>query len=87
VGIKILLDTPHQIKNAITLFVDGRNPFTSLIYKYKNCIGAFRNLDLSSDEFLDKLRRDRLCGLVVRITGYRSRVPDSIPGATRFSEK
>jgi hypothetical protein len=32
------------------------------------------------------LRTDRLCGLV-RVPGYRSRGPDSIPGATRFSEK
>jgi hypothetical protein len=30
---------------------------------------------------------DRLCGLVVRILGYRSGGPDSIPGTTRFSEK
>jgi hypothetical protein len=27
---------------------------------------------------------DRLCGLVVRVPGYRSRCPGSIPGATRF---
>jgi hypothetical protein len=30
---------------------------------------------------------DRLCGLVFRVPGYRSRGPGSIPGATRFSEK
>jgi hypothetical protein len=30
---------------------------------------------------------DRLCGLVVRVPGYRSGGPCSIPGATRFSEK
>jgi hypothetical protein len=30
---------------------------------------------------------ERLCGLVVRVPGYRSRGPSSIPGATRFSEK
>jgi hypothetical protein len=29
----------------------------------------------------------RVCGLVVRVPGYRSRGPGSIPGATRFSEK
>jgi hypothetical protein len=28
------------------------------------------------------LTRDRLCGLVVRVRGYRSRDPWSIPGAT-----
>jgi hypothetical protein len=28
-----------------------------------------------------------LCGLVVRVSGYRSRAPGSIPSVTRFSEK
>jgi hypothetical protein len=30
---------------------------------------------------------DRLCGLAVRVSGYSSRRPGSIPGTTRFSEK
>jgi hypothetical protein len=30
---------------------------------------------------------DRLCGLLVRVPGYRSRGPGSISGAIRFSEK
>jgi hypothetical protein len=30
---------------------------------------------------------DRLCGLVVRVPGYRSRSPGPIPGVTVFSEK
>jgi hypothetical protein len=30
---------------------------------------------------------DHLCGLVVRVPGYSSTGPGSIPGATRFSEK
>jgi hypothetical protein len=30
---------------------------------------------------------DRLCGLLVRVSGYRSRRPGSIPCDTRFSEK
>jgi hypothetical protein len=30
-------------------------------------------------------RTDRLCGLVVRVLGYRSGGPGSIPGTTRFS--
>jgi hypothetical protein len=29
---------------------------------------------------------DCVCGLVVRVLGYRSRDPGSISGATRFSE-
>jgi hypothetical protein len=31
--------------------------------------------------------KNRLCGLVVRVPGYRSRGLGSIPGATRCSEK
>jgi hypothetical protein len=30
---------------------------------------------------------DRFCGLVVRVLGYRSGGPGSIPGTTRFSGK
>jgi hypothetical protein len=30
---------------------------------------------------------DHLCGLVVRVPGYKSRGPGSISGATRFPEK
>jgi hypothetical protein len=30
---------------------------------------------------------DLLCGLVVRVPGYKSRGAGSIPGANRFSEK
>jgi hypothetical protein len=34
------------------------------------------------------LLADRLCGLVVKVPGYRFRGPGSIPGATNFfSEK
>jgi hypothetical protein len=32
-------------------------------------------------------RKYRLCSLVVRVLGYRSGGPGSIPGTTRFSEK
>jgi hypothetical protein len=34
--------------------------------------------------FIDGIT-DRLCGLVVRVLGYRSGGPCSIPGTTRFS--
>jgi hypothetical protein len=33
------------------------------------------------------LLMDRLCGLVVRVLGYRSGEPGSIPDTTRFSGK
>jgi hypothetical protein len=36
----------------------------------------------------DPLGMERsLCGLVVRVPGYRSRGPGSIPGSTTFPEK
>jgi hypothetical protein len=35
---------------------------------------------------LANILHDRHCGLVVRIPGYRSRGPGSIPAATKFSE-
>jgi hypothetical protein len=34
-----------------------------------------------------KMAELRVYGLVVRVPGYRSRGPGSIPDATRFSEK
>jgi hypothetical protein len=36
--------------------------------------------------YVMKKKVDCLCGLVVRVPGYRSRDPGSIPGAARFSE-
>jgi hypothetical protein len=37
--------------------------------------------------FTYPVRCFRLCGPVIRVPGYRSRGPGSIPGATRFSDK
>jgi hypothetical protein len=45
--------------------------------------GRYKRTEL----ILMKVNGDRLCGLVVRVPGYRSRGPGSIPGDTRFSEK
>jgi hypothetical protein len=40
-------------------------------------------------EFIHVMNKkvDLLCGLVVRVPGYRPKGPGSIPEATRFSEK
>jgi hypothetical protein len=35
-------------------------------------------------KFLTSWMTDRLCGLVVRVPGYRSRSPGSIPGPNNF---
>jgi hypothetical protein len=43
--------------------------------KYCRCICA---------DYLDL--RDRLCGLAVRVVGYRSGGPGSIPGTTRIKK-
>jgi hypothetical protein len=40
---------------------------------------------LTLDSHASIFQIDRLCGLVVRVLGYRSGVPGSIPGTTRFS--
>jgi hypothetical protein len=49
-----------------------------------------RNLVISAGHqslYYWDVETDRLCGLVVRVLGYRSRGPDSIPNTTRFYEK
>jgi hypothetical protein len=42
---------------------------------------------MSDEIYVDVCKIDRLCGIVVRVPGYRSRDPGSIPGTTRFSER
>jgi hypothetical protein len=44
-------------------------------------------LILKKERSMAYIQMDRLCDLVVRVPGYRSRGPGSIPGTTRFSEK
>jgi hypothetical protein len=52
---------------------------------------VYQAIYMKSDLSLIKVRltgtTDRLYGLVVRVSGYRSRNPGSIPATTRFSEK
>jgi hypothetical protein len=45
------------------------------------------NLNSLADLFTLLIIVDRLCGLLVRVPGYRSRGPGSIPSAIRLSEK
>jgi hypothetical protein len=49
------------------------------IYKVSLSVPSFKNYIYR--------RKDRLCGLVVKVLGYRSGGPGSIPGTTRFSGK
>jgi hypothetical protein len=51
------------------------------------CWSEARQTHFTVTLLLSAVYCDRLCGLLVRVPGYRSRVPGSIPGATRFSHK
>jgi hypothetical protein len=58
---------------------------TGISKKFVNTIVLVRRIVF---KFCEVFRNaDRLCGLVVRVSGYRSRDPGLISGATRFSEK
>jgi hypothetical protein len=39
--------------------------------------------NMRSDETWERHKREVLCGIVVRVLGYRSGGPGSIPGTTR----
>jgi hypothetical protein len=56
----------------------------------KSCLFIYGVVSMPKllDRFFIKVwywRLDRLCGLVVRVLGYRSRGPGSIPGTTKES--
>jgi hypothetical protein len=55
--------------------------------KYRSTVAKLIELQASLYTRISESNNYRLCGLVVRVPGYRSRSPSSIPGATRFSEK
>jgi hypothetical protein len=64
----------------------GRN----LSFLDRDCVYKYIHIyDVGTSHMNDGRRAlcSVLCGLVVRVSGYRSRGPSSIPGATRFSEK
>jgi hypothetical protein len=56
-------------------------------------VGGYRtemycvSCEVRTEIYVMEKKADRPCGLVFRVPGYRSRVPGSIPGATRVSEK
>jgi hypothetical protein len=55
------------------------------LYKY---FYANKDINIRRKKFnLINVKSDRLCGLVVRVLGYRFGGPSSIPGTTRFSRK
>jgi hypothetical protein len=62
----------------------GRNMFQ---YKLTYVLIFTHDVPNSRKDFSSPQRSDRLCSLVIRVPGYKSRDPCSIPGATWFSEK
>jgi hypothetical protein len=62
--------------SSVMTAIKNNNLFCGVIVRtYSLILGANYNIPL--------LRLDRLCGLVVRVVGYRSGGPGSIPGTTR----
>jgi hypothetical protein len=70
----------HRLLNRITIWNSA----------FPLCLAPHRFRVSPSSEFRSLTNRfcfsDRLCGLVVRVPGYRSRDPGSSLGTTRFSE-
>jgi hypothetical protein len=49
---------------------------------------GIQNTNILNYKIVDaQVLKDRLCGLVVRVPGYISRGPGSIPSSTRFYDK
>jgi hypothetical protein len=51
--------------------------------KYKNLVIQITNTIIRRENICNGPLGDRLCGLVVRVLGYRSGGPGSIPGTNR----
>jgi hypothetical protein len=87
-GFELKIPASEQEKTVHAL---DRSATWPAMYRKQNKLRGFSpqsELYRPSDRHLSaKLVPDRLCGLVVRVPGYRSRGPCSIPGATKFSEK
>jgi hypothetical protein len=88
----------HQYNQELSFM--GRNTdrlnltaiFEPIVYKMWDpqrltTLWAFTAWYRDSFTFLLYFNTDRLCDLVVRVPGDKSRGPGSIAGATRFSEK
>jgi hypothetical protein len=76
----------QQIKRASTFVAYGGFYIYWFIDISLHC-GEVANSKVLQLILIGVVGDDRLSGLVVRVSGYRSRGPVSIPGATRFSEK
>jgi hypothetical protein len=71
-------EKPEDVTSLVWPLTENRCHHSIISFSVSTCY-FFLNFVL--------LSMDRLCGLVVRVPGYRSRGPGFIPGATTFSEK
>jgi hypothetical protein len=84
-----------EVPQIMELFCDTlkakRNTFCSnIMSNNKSLFGGVSIIRKFNPLFLlEQVKHiyNRLCGLVVKVPGCRSKGPDSIPGATRFSEE
>jgi hypothetical protein len=81
----------HRISNGI-VYVNFKNVFS--VFRILDTVGCKMKRGTHYiltlfEKKADPVNKtyDRLCGLVVRVPGYTSRGPGSIPDATRLSEK
>jgi hypothetical protein len=63
-------------------------PLEIIAVSFENCMEhtnalCGHNAEFSNIKACASYDNDRLCGLVVRVLGYRSRGPGSIPGTTK----
>jgi hypothetical protein len=71
-----LLEEPQQLFQVFIIYL-----IYFCRYMFRPLLAIFRwNTQLF---YVFRLKTDRLCGLVVRVLGYRSGDPGSIPGTTR----
>jgi hypothetical protein len=60
-----------------------RKVFMTLLFIRQRCAVRYWSAENQKNLFLNYFRTHRLCGLVVRVLGYRSRGPGWIPGTSR----
>jgi hypothetical protein len=82
-----LLNVTVKIANKMGLQINVLSTYKMcsahilVFFKFKHGARTASKLSAMNHDF------DRLCGLVVRVPGYRSRGPGSIPGTITFFEK
>jgi hypothetical protein len=74
----------YFLSSMLSTMVRGSKPIQA---SYVQAVPKFPSLQYWVSEHFLNFVACRLCDLVVRVPGYRSRGPNSIPGATRLSEK